>query len=118
MTDYVFSHFLVNGQVYSGSNQLKLTFASPKSVQAIFNEVAPPPPPPTSYWFNVDHSSGGKTIPSTGTKFYAAGTKLRLTATPNRGKSFKYWLVSSVKYYTASVTITINGAGWAYAQFG
>jgi len=63
----------------------------------VIDQVLIPPPvfdPTNDATVTILSSTGGSTNPTTGTYVYSDGTTITLTATPNDGFEFLYWIVS------------------------
>ncbi|HEY4356612.1 MAG TPA: choice-of-anchor D domain-containing protein [Acidobacteriaceae bacterium] len=72
----------------------------------------------TSYLLSTSASpaNGGSVQPATGT-YYAAGTVVNLTATPNSGYTFSNWTGNVAAANSASTTVTMNAAQAVTANF-
>lgn len=68
------------------------------------NSAPPPPPPPTgdTSTLLIQSTSGGTINPSAGTYTYNLTDTTTLTATPNSGYKFEYWLFSDGTTQTAT----------------
>ena len=86
---YGFAYWKLNGIDAGSNNPIEILMKSNCSLHAVFN--------PTLYYlsiYDVERPSG-ITDPPAGTHIYAAGTTLNVTASPDSGFSFDYWLLDS-----------------------
>jgi len=59
-------------------------------------------------WLTVSSSAGGTTSPAPGTYLYDYSSSVTVTAIPNLGYVFNYWLLDGSAYYQNPITVTMN----------
>jgi len=70
-----------------------------------------------AYSLTVDSVGGGDTVPKEGTYYHSFGTKENLSADPDWGYEFAYWLVDGEEYYDRDITVTMDDHKHASAYF-
>jgi len=91
------------------------------SVSYTVKEIAPPtppaPPPTPKHTLTIKTTTGGTTEPTPGSYTYNEGTQVKVTAKPDSGYAFDYWLVDGSKSTDNPVTITMNSNKTVEAHF-
>jgi hypothetical protein len=63
---------------------------------------------PSTYYLTITSAAGGTTNPLPGTYNYTVGSSLNVTAIPNPGYSFDYWLLDGEEKTENPITIIMN----------
>jgi hypothetical protein len=72
---------------------------------------------PVYYTLTIETAIGGTTNPTPGIYTYVNGTQVVITAIPNNGFSFDYWLLDGVKTTQNPITIIMNANHTLEAYF-
>jgi len=65
-------------------------------------------PPPQAYSLSITTAVGGTTDPAPGAYRYTANSTVQVTAFPNFGFSFGYWLLNSETVYGSPITVVAD----------
>jgi len=101
-TGYEFAYWQLNGTNVGSDNLIEILIHSNCSLRAVFN--------PVLYYLSI-HSverPSGTTDPSAGTRSHVAGATLNVTALPDPGFSFDYWLLDGKKGVENPITMVMN----------
>jgi len=101
-TGYEFAHWQLDGTNVGSDNPIEILIDGNCSLQAVFN--------PTLYYLSIQavERPSGTTDPSAGTRNYIAGVTLNVTALPDPGFSFDYWLLDGEERAENPITIVMN----------
>jgi hypothetical protein len=79
------------------------------TLHAVFTQI--------TYQLSITSTTGGTTNPAPGIYTYVNGTHVVITAVPNNGFSFDYWLLDGVKTTQNPITIIMNANHTLEAHF-
>ncbi|MEM4713144.1 MAG: right-handed parallel beta-helix repeat-containing protein [Candidatus Bathyarchaeia archaeon] len=96
---YVLGYWELDGVNVGSENPINVLMTANHTLHAVFLQV---------FQLTVTSTSGGTTNPSPGTYSYAAGMELNVTAIPNPGYSFAYWLLDGQKRTENPITIIMD----------
>jgi hypothetical protein len=116
--NYLFDHWVLDGEFSNTTNPINVLMNTNHSVKAFFTR---------SYSLTINATAGGTTNPTPGTYNYSSGTVINVTASPDNGYLFDHWVLDgefsnttnpinvlmntnhSVKaFFTRSYSLTIN----------
>ncbi len=108
----------VNGAFYSNEAITTLIMDSDKSVKAYFLPPLPPPPPLEYSLTMLDPHGQGTVVPSVGDHFFTEGTKVMLTAIPDKDWDFEIWEVNGVFFsFDPEISLIMDSDKQAQAYF-
>jgi hypothetical protein len=127
---YVFSatvgsQVTISTQTPQGANGTQYTWASWSDGGALSHSITVPSTAPTytatfstayQLTVNVSPSGSGTATPASGS-YYASGSKVNLTATPNAGYAFTSWTGPVAAASSASTTVTMSAPESVTANF-
>lgn len=102
---YVFSHWLLNGTLYSTNATVTVTVSGYVNLTAVFEPIS------TLYYLNVtvNDPSYGTTNPPPGVYGYPPGSSVDVTASPNTNHVLWKWLVDGASVPPSNpVTVTMD----------
>ncbi|NLT44977.1 MAG: hypothetical protein GXX80_05670 [Thermotogaceae bacterium] len=89
-----FDFWQIDGEFFSGSEQITITMNASKTAKAFFVEE-----PPTVFTLTMAQPTGqGSVSPSVGNHNYIEGTTVLLSATPAEGWGFEAWYLDGSNY--------------------
>ena len=101
----------INYTLISNQENTYLYFIYRHSTKTVFIQAL------ISYELTITTTEGGTTIPAPGTYTYVSGATVSVTAIPNAGFSFKYWLLDSVKRTENPTTVIMDSNHTLHAVF-
>jgi hypothetical protein len=105
---YSFSYWLLDGEKRT-ENPISVLMDSNHTLHAVFTQI--------TYQLSITSTTGGTTNPAPGIYTYVNGTHVVITAVPNNGYSFDYWLLDGVKTTQNPITIIMNANHTLEAHF-
>ena len=99
-TNYLFSHWELDGVNVGTDNPIKVLMDSDHNLHAVFKLL--------TYELTITVTDGGTTDPPAGTYVYVAGTEVNVTAIPDPGFSFDYWLLDGENRTENPITIIMD----------
>jgi hypothetical protein len=105
---YSFSYWLLDGNIRT-ENPISVLMDSNHTLHAVFTQI--------TYQLSITSTTGGTTNPAPGIYTYVNGTHVVITAVPNNGFSFDYWLLDGVKTTQNPITIIMNANHTLEAHF-
>jgi hypothetical protein len=96
--NYLFDHWVLDGVSHT-SNPINVTMNTDHSLQAFFTP---------SYNLTINATAGGTTNPTPGTYVYSSGTVINVTASPDTGYLFEYWVLDGVSHTSNPINVTMN----------
>jgi len=106
--NYVFGYWELDGVNVGSENPINVLMTANHTLHAVFLQV---------FQLTITSTTGGTTNPPPGTYSYASGTELNVTAIPNTGYSFAYWLLDGQKRTENSITILMDANHILTAHF-
>lgn len=82
--NYTFAYWELDGVNVGSENPINVLMTANHTLHAVFLQV---------FQLTITSTAGGTANPSPGTYNYTVGTELNVTAIPNTGYSFAYWLL-------------------------
>ncbi|MEM3628627.1 MAG: NosD domain-containing protein [Candidatus Bathyarchaeia archaeon] len=107
---YVFDYWELDGINAGSNNPVEVLMDSNHILRAVFTLIQ-------YYKLTISMTIGGTTNPASGTYTYANGTVVSVTAIPNMGYSFAYWLIDGNIRTENPITIVINANHTLEAYF-
>jgi len=107
-TGFSFDYWLLDG-VKTTQNPITVIMDSNHTLHAVFTQI--------TYQLSITSTTGGTTNPAPGIYTYVNGTHVVITAVPNNGFSFDYWLLDGVKTTQNPITINMNANHTLEAHF-
>jgi hypothetical protein len=104
-TGYMLDHWELDGVNVSTSTPYSVTMDKDHTLLAVF--VIKPPPPPGKQHLTISSTTGGTTTPKTGVWEYDQGSTAQVTATPDKGYTFKQWILDNNPVTPVQPTITV-----------
>jgi parallel beta-helix repeat protein len=98
-TGFSFDYWLFDGEKRT-ENPITVIMDSNHTLHAVFTQI--------TYQLSITATAGGTTNPAPGIYTYVNGTQVIITAIPNNGFSFDYWLLDGVKTTQNPITIIMN----------
>jgi subtilisin family serine protease len=99
--NYCFDHWVYDGNNRGSNNPITVNVGSNHTLSPFFAII--------SYTLQIETTTGGATTPTPGTYPYNTGTILQVTATPETGYTFDYWLLDENNVGpTNPYTVTMN----------
>ena len=83
--NYRFEYWILDGMNVGSDNPIAVVMDSNHSLQVVFTQI--------TYQLTITSTEGGTTDPAPGTHTYVNGTVVLVTALPDVGYSFDYWLL-------------------------
>jgi parallel beta-helix repeat protein len=106
--NYVFDHWELDGVNVGSENPIDVLMTANHTLHAGFLQV---------YSLTIITTAGGTTTPSPGIYTYTAGTTLNVTAIPDFGYSFDYWLLDGERKDRNPITIVMDSNHILEAHF-
>jgi hypothetical protein len=85
-TYYVLNYWLLDGNNAGSANPINVLMTDDHTLQPIFARV--------NYTLTISVTTGGNTNPAPGVYAYSGGTTVNVTAMPNSGYRFDYWILN------------------------
>ncbi|MCK4434490.1 hypothetical protein KAU92_03285, partial [Candidatus Bathyarchaeota archaeon] len=85
-TYYMLSYWLLDGNNVGSPNSISILMTDDHSLQPVFTQI--------NYTLTISATDGGTTNPTPGTYTYSGGTNVEVTAIPNTGYRFDYWVLN------------------------
>jgi parallel beta-helix repeat protein len=98
--NYKFEHWMLDGVNAGSDNPIEVLMDSNHTLEAVFTEI--------TYQLSITTTAGGTTDPAPGTYTYVNGTEITVTAIPDAGFSFDYWLLNGEKRTENPITVVMN----------
>ncbi|MEM3699768.1 MAG: DNRLRE domain-containing protein [Candidatus Bathyarchaeia archaeon] len=108
--NYLFDHWLLDGNPAGSANPINILMTDDHTLQPIFVL--------RNYTLTITTTAGGTTNPASGVYTYPAGTVVQVTAIPNTGYRFDYWVLDGSPAGSANpISITMNNDHTLQAVF-
>ncbi|MEM3729049.1 MAG: NosD domain-containing protein [Candidatus Bathyarchaeia archaeon] len=106
--NYVFGYWLLDGINIGSQNPIEVLMTANHALQAVFQQV---------FHLTITSTTEGTTNPAPGTYTYTLGVQLNVTAIPNTGYAFAYWLLDGNKRTENPITILMDSNHILEAHF-
>jgi|GEM_PF-1596224 len=106
--NYVFDYWELDGVNVGSENPINVPMTANHALHAVFLQV---------YKLTITATIGGTTTPAPGTYNYTAGTTLNITAIPDIGFSFDYWLLDGKVKTENPIALTMDSNHTLEAYF-
>ena len=110
-SDYLFSHWELNGEVVHESPDYTFTVEGPVSLTAVFREK------PLALEIRVEPHGGGETSPGGGVSRHEPGDVVELVAAPATGFRMSHWDIDGRQIYNSVAQLVMRGDMVATAVF-
>jgi hypothetical protein len=97
-------HWLLDGSSFGNSTSIEFNLDGNHTVRPVFASNTLP----VSFMLAINGADGGMTDPSPGTYKHGYGENVTVTATPNSGCSFKYWVVDGQNVNENPLTVQMT----------
>jgi len=108
--NYTFSYWELDGVSVGSENPIEVLMDSDHTLHAVFTHIP-------YYKLSISTTLGGTTNPPPGTYTYVNGTVVIVTAIPNTGFSFEYWLFDGEKRTENPITVIMDSNHTLHAVF-
>jgi parallel beta-helix repeat protein len=108
-TNYRLAYWELDGMNVGSANPIEVLMDRNHTLNAVFSFL--------TYNLTISVTTGGTTDPAPGTYSYTLNSTVQVTAIPDAGYSFSYWLLDGVKTTQNPITIIMNANHTLEAYF-
>jgi hypothetical protein len=103
---WMLSHWMLDGSISGSANPVTVTMDGNHGLEAVFTETSPEA---NTYNLTITVIGSGSTSPAAGIHSYMNGTDVNITATPEPGYKFSYWMLDANEDGSANpITVTMD----------